>query len=51
MDDWDVFGTFLDYVDLPVRQYHTFHDEGDGDIDHDWFRILIKNGDSITVET
>ncbi len=51
MDDWDVFGTIIDYAHLPVRQYHTFHDEGSGDMDREWFRIFLQAGDSLTVET
>jgi DNA-binding SARP family transcriptional activator len=51
IDDKDVVGTFLDYADLPVRQYHTFHDKGGIDADTDWFQIFLKAGDSLTVET
>jgi DNA-binding SARP family transcriptional activator len=50
-DDIDAAGTLINYIDLPVRQHHTFHDKGGGDFDQDWFRILIKAGDSIVVET
>jgi hypothetical protein len=51
VDDYKELGTFLDYADLPVRQYHTFHDDGSGDRDSDWFRIALRSGESLTVET
>ena len=34
-----------------VQQYDTFHDEGSGDSDDDWFRIFPEAGDSLNVET
>jgi hypothetical protein len=51
VDDNKEIGTVVDYADLPVRQHHTFHDEGTGDTDEDWFRINLKAGDRLTVET
>ena len=51
VDDYSEAGTFIDYGDLPVRQHHTFHGEGDGDLYFDWFRIDLQPGDSLTVET
>ncbi|TFH05991.1 MAG: hypothetical protein E4H09_01080 [Spirochaetales bacterium] len=50
-DDHDVLGTKLDYAELPIRQHHTFHDKGTGDKDEDWFRIFLRSGDSLIVET
>ena len=55
-DAWEVdnsleLGTVVDYDALPVRQHHTLHHEGTGDTDADWFRIMIRAGDSLTVET
>ncbi len=50
-DDSKEIGTVVDYADLPVRQRHTFHDEGTGDTDQDWFRIALGAGDTLTVET
>jgi DNA-binding SARP family transcriptional activator len=50
-DDTKEGGTRIDYGALPVRQHHTFHDEGTGDIDQDWFQITLGAGDTLTVET
>jgi DNA-binding SARP family transcriptional activator len=50
-DDFDSLGTWIEYGELPLRQYHTFHDEGTGDVDGDWFRIFLAVGDHLTVET
>jgi DNA-binding SARP family transcriptional activator len=51
VDDQKELGTIIDDSDLPVRQRHTFHDEGTGDTDEDWFRITLGAGDTLTVET
>jgi DNA-binding SARP family transcriptional activator len=51
VDDNKEIGTVIDYADLPVRQRHTFHDEGTGDTDEDWYRITLKAGETLTVET
>jgi hypothetical protein len=51
IDDDEFVGTFLEFADLPIRQFHTFHNEKNGDADRDWFRIFLKSGDSLTVET
>ena len=51
VDNSRELGTLIDYDALPVRQYHTFHHEGTGDVDWDWFRIFLRAGDSLTVET
>jgi hypothetical protein len=50
-DDYREVGTVIDYAALPVRQRHTFHDEGTGDVDQDWFRITLRPGDTLTAET
>lgn len=44
-------GTVIDYEALPVRQYHTFHHEGTGDVDADWYQIYLRDGDSLAAET
>ncbi len=51
LDDAKEMGTVVDYTELPVRQRHTFHDEGTGDTDQDWYRIELRAGDTLTVET
>jgi DNA-binding SARP family transcriptional activator len=51
VDDYREIGTAIDYAALPVRQHHTFHDEGTGDTDQDWFRITLRARDTRTVET
>jgi DNA-binding SARP family transcriptional activator len=51
VDDHKEIGTVIEYADLPVRQHHTFHDEGTGDTDEDWYRLSLKAGDTLTVET
>lgn len=51
LDDHKEIGTVIDYADLPVRQRHTFHGEGTGDTDEDWFRVQLGAGETITVET
>ncbi len=51
VDDNREIGTVIDYSDLPVRQRHTFHDDGTGDTDEDWYRITLKAGETLTVET
>jgi hypothetical protein len=50
-DDVEKLGTVIGRADRPVRQHHTFHDDGTGDTDEDWFRISVLSGDSLTVET
>jgi DNA-binding SARP family transcriptional activator len=51
VDDHKEIGTVIDSGALPIRQHHTFHDEGTGDTDEDWFQIKLKPGEAITVET
>jgi hypothetical protein len=51
VDDYREIGTVIDYAALPVRQHHTFHDEGTGDTDEDWFRITLRARATLTVET
>ncbi len=51
VDDTKDSATEIAYAALPVRQRHTFHDEGTGDTDQDWYRILLPAGATITVET
>jgi DNA-binding SARP family transcriptional activator len=51
VDDNKETATVIDDAALPIRQRHTFHDEGTGDTDEDWFRIELKAGETITVET
>jgi DNA-binding SARP family transcriptional activator len=51
IDDVRNLGTLVSSGRLPLRQRHTFHDEGTGDTDEDWFRIRLGAGESLTVET
>ena len=51
VDDASDVATFIDHNYLPVRQNHTFHDEGNGILDNDWFPIALQAGDSLVVET
>jgi hypothetical protein len=50
-DNTDRQGTIVSYNDLPVSQVHTFHDTGTGDADTDWYRIFLRAGDALVVET
>jgi len=50
-DDFLELGTVINYAELPIRQYHTFHDEGSGDLDRDWFQIYLRDRDTLTIET
>jgi hypothetical protein len=52
VDDEKELATFIDYTDLAgAGGFHTFHDEGNGNIDYDWFRIALQAGDPLIVET
>ena len=51
VDDARETATRIAYDALPVRQRHTLHDEGTGDTDQDWYRIVVPAGATITVET
>ncbi|MCK4514387.1 MAG: hypothetical protein KAU31_03965, partial [Spirochaetaceae bacterium] len=50
-EEFGDFGTVVDYAALPIRQYHTFHPMAEGQSDRDWFRIFLRTGDKVTVET
>jgi DNA-binding SARP family transcriptional activator len=50
-DDHREIATIIDPAALPVRQRHTFHDEGTGDLDWDWFQMALGAGETLTVET
>ena len=50
-DNEPLLGTILEYGELPIRQSHTFHGSRDDEMDEDWFRIFLRAGDSLTVET
>ena len=50
-DDEPFTAPLIDYTALPVRQYHTFHENGNGEADEDWFKIFLKAGQAVTVET
>ena len=48
-DDAALDVAVLRLSDLPVLQHHTFHD--DGQMDQDWFRVYLRAGESVIIET
>jgi DNA-binding SARP family transcriptional activator len=50
-DDFCELGLERDPAEFPLREYHTFHYEGNGDVDQDWFCVFVPAGQELTVET